>query len=313
MSEQNKEPVLHNEVLEAAMKTFKADQTNENLVKIMTHLEKATVMQPAMIPGGVDQKEMQKLLEKGKGGAASVKLTGKMQPRPIILKNDKGEQFFAVFTGQPQIPGNQKYPAMLFLPFKECSKMAVREELKLTGVVLNPFTDNLVIHKVALEMMNRKDVQISSEDKIARDVLSKRFYEDRQGFMDRIGSEKEAFAFACYREAWLKERGNGTAFPYRQEDFGVIALNISDTLHMARIGLAKGGAVKGLCLSVFCCYNPRSGEGIYYLIIKGAPKQKNKLLTVDEQGVCAEIGEAPDEGSELYDLMGWVPWAEAEG
>ena len=162
-------------------------------------------------------------------------------------------------------------------------------------------------------MMNRKDVQISSEDKIARDVLSKRFYEDRQGFMDRIGSEKEAFAFACYREAWLKERGDGTAFPYRQEDFGVIALNISDTLHMARIGLAEGGAVKGLCLSVFCCYNPRSGEGIYYLIIKGAPKQKNKLLTVDEQGVCAEIGEAPDEGSELYDLMGRVPWAEAEG
>ncbi len=310
MSEQNREPALHNEALEEAMKTFKADQTNENLVKIMTHLEKATVMQPAMIPGGADQKEVKELLEKSRGGTAPVKLAGKMQPRPIILKNDKGEQFFAVFTGQSQIPGNQKYPAMMFLPFKECSKMAVREELKLSGVVLNPFTDNLVIHKAALDMMNRKDAQISLEDKIARDMLSKRFYEDRQCFMEKIGSEKEAFAFACYREAWLKERGDAAAFPYRQEDFGVIALNISDTLHMARIGLAEGGAVKGWCLCVFCCYNPKSGDGIYYLIVKGAPKQKNRLLAVDEQGVCTELSEAPEEGSELYELIGRVPWAD---
>lgn len=310
MSEQNREPALHNEALEEAMKTFKADQTNENLVKIMMHLEKATVMQPAMIPGGADQREMKELLEKSRGGVAPVKLAGGLQPRPIILKNDKGEQFFAVFTGQSQIPGNQKYPAMMFLPFKECSKMAVREELKLSGVVLNPFTDNLVIHKAALDMMNRKDAQISLEDKIARDMLSKRFYEDRQSFMEKIGSEKEAFAFACYREAWLKERGDAAAFPYRQEDFGVIALNISDTLHMARIGLAEGGAVKGWCLCVFCCYNPKSGEAVYYLIIKGAPKQKNRLLAVDEQGVCTELSEAPEEGCELYELIGRVPWAE---
>ena len=90
----------------------------------------------------------------------------------------------------------------------------------------------------------------------------------------------------------------------------MIALNISDTLHMARIGLAEGGAVKGWCLCVFCCYNPKSGDGIYYLIVKGAPKQKNRLLAVDEQGVCTELSEAPEEGSELYELIGRVPWAD---
>lgn len=309
MAEQGKEPVLHNEALEDAIKTFKGDQSNENLVKILMQLEKATVMQPAMLPKETDMQKVQSLIEKSQGGKVPVKLTGQTQPRPIILKNDKGDQFFAVFTNQSQIPAKQKYPAMMFLPFKACSQMAAREELKLTGIVLNPFTDNLVLHKAALEMLNKKAVQILAEDKIARDGISGDFYKDKQGFMEKIGNEKESHVLSCYREAYKKEKGDKAPFPYRQEDFGVIILNISDTLHMARIGLAEGGAIKGVCLCAFCCYNPQTDEGIYYLIQKGPGKQKNRLLTVDERGVCADVGEAPEEGSELYELMGRVPWA----
>ena len=310
MADQGKEPVLHNEALEEAIKVFKGDQSNENLAKIMMQLERATVMQPAMLPKEADMQKVQSLIEKSQGGKVPVKLTGQTQPRPIILKNDKGDQFFAVFTSQSQMPADQKYPAMMFLPFKACSQMAAREELKLTGVVLNPFTDNLVIHKAALDMLNKKNGQILTEDKIARDGLSGNFYQDRQGFMEKIGKEKEGYVFDCYREAYKKEKGDQAPFQYRQEDFGVIILNISDTLHMARIGLAEGGAIKGVCLCAFCCYNPQTDEGIYYLIQRGPQKQRNRLLTVDGQGTCTDIGEAPEEGSELYELMGRVPWAE---
>lgn len=309
MADQGKEPVLHNEALEEAIKTFKGNQTNENLAKIMMQLERATVMQPAMLPRETDMRKVQSLIEESQGGKVPVKLTGQTRPRPIILKNDKGDQFFAVFTNQSQIPAGQKYPAMMFLPFKACSQTAAKEELKLTGIVLNPFTDNLVLHRAALEMMNKKTTQILTEDKIARDGLSGDFYKDKQGFMEKIGKEKESYVLACYQEAYNKEKGDKASFPYRQEDFGVIILNISDTLHMARIGLAEGGAVKGVCLCAFCCYNPQSDEGIYYLIQRGPGKQKNRLLTVDEQGACTDIGEAPEEGSELYELMERVPWA----
>ena len=140
MADQGKEPVLHNKALEEAIKVFKGDQSNENLAKIMMQLERATVMQPAMLPKEADMQKVQSLIEKSQGGKVPVKLTGQTQPRPIILKNDKGDQFFAVFTSQSQMPADQKYPAMMFLPFKACSQMAAREELKLTGVVLNPFT-----------------------------------------------------------------------------------------------------------------------------------------------------------------------------
>lgn len=311
MAEQGKEPALHNEELEAAIKAFKTEQTNENMVKIMSHLEKAMVMQPAVFPKDVNQQEIQNLMKVSQGGKAPVKLTAQTQPRPIILKNDKGEQFLAVLTSKAQLPDGQKYPAMMFLPFRACSQMAERKELGISGIVLNPFTDNLVLHKAALQIMNRKgkEVQLLIEDKIARDGLSGRFHEDRQGFMEKIGREKEDFAFACYQEAYRKERGAEAPFPYNRDDFSVIILNISDTLHMARIALAEGGTVKGSCLCAFCCYNPQTGDGIYYLIQKGAPKQKNRLYAVDEHGVCAELGEAPEEGSELYELMGRVPWA----
>lgn len=310
MAEQGKEPALHNEELEAALKAFKGEQTNEKLLKIMTYLEKATVIQPAMLSKDFDPQKVQNLIRESQGGKMPVKLTSQTRPSPIILKNDKGEQFFAVFTGKEQMQGKQKYPAMMFLPFKECARAAVKKEFGLSGIVLNPFTDNLVLHTAVLEILCRKEVPLPPEDKIARDEFSGRFYRDKADFMEKIGSEKENFVFACYEEAYRKLQGGKAAFPYRKEDFHVITLNISDTLHMARIALAEGGTIGGVCLCAFCCYNPKTGEGIYYLIQKGARQQPNKLLTVNEQGICSEIGEAPEEGSELYELIGKVPWAE---
>ena len=310
MAEQGKEPALHNEELEAAVRAFKTEQTNEKMLKIMAYLKEATVMQPAVLPKDFDPQKIQSLIKDSQGGKTPVKLTSQASPNPIILKNNKGEQFLAVFTGKGQIPEGQRYPAMMFVPFKECARMAARKELGLTGIVLNPFTDNLVLHAAALERLNRKEVQILPEDKIARDDLSGRFYRDRQGFMEKIGSEKENFVFESYGEAYRILLGEKAVFPYRKEDFGVIAMNISDTLHMARIGLAEGGSVKGVCLCAFCCYNPETGEAVYYLIQRGAKGQKNRLLTVDERGNCSELGEAPEEGSELFELMGKVPWSE---
>lgn len=309
MAEQGKEPVLHNEELEAALRAFKAEQTNEKMLKIMTYLEKATVIQPAMLPKDFDPQKIQSLIKDSQGGKMPVKLTSQTKPNPIILKNDKGEQFVAAFTGKGQIPEGQKYPAMMFLPFRECAKTALKKEFGLSGVVLNPFTDNLVLHAAVLEILGRKEAQILPEDKIARDVLSEKFYKDKAGFMEKIGSGKESFVFENYGEAYRKLLGEKAVFPYRKEDFAVMTLNISDTLHMARIGLAEGGAVRGVCLSAFCCYNPKTEEAVYYLIQRGGKGQRNRLLTVDERGNCLELGEAPEEGSELFDLMGKVPWS----
>ena len=41
--------------------------------------------------------KVQSLIEKSQGGKVPVKLTGQTQPRPIILKNDKGDQFCGIY------------------------------------------------------------------------------------------------------------------------------------------------------------------------------------------------------------------------
>jgi len=145
-------------------------------------------------------------------------------------------------------------------------------------------------------------------DRIMIKELPGRFHQDRAGFMQEISTGKEDFAEAFFRESYRKIKGENVPCPYRKTDFEVLSLNISGTLQMARIGLSESGSAKGQFTSAFCFYNPEAGEGIYYLLRKGVKGGRNKLLCVDEKGACSELGDAPSEGSELYELIEKVPW-----
>ncbi len=314
MTVQNKEPALHNEPLEAAIKNFKTDQSNENMVKILSSLAQATVMQPVFLPADADKAALRKLIEKSQSEKTPVQPGAGTRPLPVVLKNEKGEQFFAIFTGKSQIPEKQKYPGIMYIPFRECARLAVKENLQLAGVVLNPFTDNLVLHKAALDMINQNvakqtaNVELSLGDAIAQMELPRNFHQDRRKFMEEIAGKKEEFVAECYRAGCRKFKGENAACPYQKTDFDVMILNVSDTLHMARIGFTEGGAVKGLCISALCFHNPQTDEGIYYFLKKGGKGSPNLLFSVDEKNVCTGLGEAPPEGRELYELINRVPW-----
>lgn len=311
MTEKRMEPELHNEELEAAIQEFKKDQTKENMIKVLQLLEKTMVLQPAVFPPEKKDEIMERIKQGQKG--APMQLGPEMQPRPMILKNDKGERFFAVYTGKAQIPANQKFPAVLYVPFKECSKMAARKELQLMGVVLNPQTDNLTLHIAALELMNqrtegRKVTPMSFGDLMMQKGLPERFHQDRPGFMQRIAQEKEDYITGVFLEGYQKMQDQKGSCPYQKEDFEILLLNISDTVQMVRIGLSETAAKKGQYISAFCFYNPVTEDGIYYLIGRGPKGSPNLLFSVDEKGSCSALGEAPAEGSELYELIGRVPW-----
>ena len=106
MAEQMKQPVLHNEELEALIKVFRDAQTKENMMKILQLLDKTLIMQPALLPPNVDKATVEKLAKAG-----TVKMDGKVRPQPEVFKNSNGESFFPVFTSKEQIPAGQKYPA----------------------------------------------------------------------------------------------------------------------------------------------------------------------------------------------------------
>jgi len=308
----NKQPEIHNEELEEEIKLFADDQSNERMVRIMKALSGALIVQPAIFPVGTDPAELKKVAD---GGMSDSDL----RPQPVVLKNKEGENFFPIFTSQAQIPAEQNYPAMLFLPFMECVKLASRLELNLTGIVVNPFSNNMIIHQAALDMLkstvNSQQITLTGEqmhvflrNQIEMMELPKKFFQDQAAFLDQLQNEKGSFMENIYQDAYSKVKGLENMNPYKADSFETISLNISDTERLTQITMPEQGRNAGQCMSVILVLNPERGDCIYYTIKQGNPEEANKLGFVAENGIYTELGEAPQEGSELYSILNILPW-----
>lgn len=313
MVKANKQPELHNEKLEEEMKTFAGEQSKEQMLKILQGLSGAIIMQPALFPPGTDPMELKKIAE---GGVSN----SKIRPRPVILKNKDGNNFYPVFTSKEQIPDGQKYPALLFLPFMECVKLAKKSEANLKGIVVNPFTTNLVIHPAALDMLHTKSntkkvtltgaqMQALLRNQFEMMELPQKFYADKTSFMNIIFEKKEDFLVELYQESYSKVKGLEKACPYQAKDFEMMFLNISDSVQMVQLMMPEKNRMEGQCVSVFLFHNPETEDAIYYTIKKGEKGQANKLGSVDCQGKFTSLGDAPQEGAELYSLLNTIPWS----
>ena len=111
---------ITNDRLEEAIKQYAAERTKENLTTVLNLLRPTKLYVPAM-------------------------LKAPDQPTPCFLKNNKGEQFFVAYTSKEQMPEEPKSQALLFMPFQACNNIVVKPELELTGLVINPVSDNLVL------------------------------------------------------------------------------------------------------------------------------------------------------------------------
>ena len=66
------------------------------------------------------------------------------QPTPCFLKNNKGEQFLWHILPRSRCRRSRR-ARHFFMPFPACNNIVVKPELELTGLVINPFSDNLVL------------------------------------------------------------------------------------------------------------------------------------------------------------------------
>lgn len=306
-----KQPELHNEEIEKEINAFATDQSKERMVKIMQGLSGALILQPAIFPEGTKPEDLKK--------AAQGDMENGAKPQPIVLKNKDGQNFFPIFTSKQHLQPNQQYPAMLFLPFMECVKMAARPELNLEGIVVNPFTNNMILHQPAINMilgsqqtqtvtMSGPQMQVFLRNQIEMTELPKKLYTEKEAFMQVLTTEKEGYLLKLYHEMYGKVKGLENACPYTEKDFEMMSLNISDTMQLVQISMPEQLRSVGQCVSVFLFLNPQSGDAIYYTIKQAEPEQENTLGSVSADGSYTELGAAPQDGSELYTLMDMVPW-----
>ena len=129
---------ITNDRLEEAIKDYAADRTKEKLTAVLNLLRPTKLLVPAM-------------------------LKAPDQPTPCFLKSGAGEQYFVVYTSKEQMANAPKSQALLSMPFPACNSVAVKPELNLSGMVINPFTGNLVLKIELIQKLHEADEKMAKQ------------------------------------------------------------------------------------------------------------------------------------------------------
>lgn len=280
---------ITNDALEEAIKEYAGDRTKDSLTKVLNLLGPTRLLVPAM-------------------------LRENNQPTPCFLKSGSGEQYLAVYTSKAQIPEKPKSQAILNMPFPACNSIVVKEELALTGMVVNPFSDNLVLKKELVEKLHEMDekraktksvkmtpqqFQAFARRQVEFGVLPKRLFTEGESFVDELCERKEAFVNEIYKKTFKEEK----LYPFSEQDFSVMALNISEDLLLVQIDLPVQNLVPPLCYRVYITMNPQNKKVDYFTIEMTPEKDVRKLGRMGADGKHIDCGEAPVEGAELQKIM----------
>lgn len=280
---------ITNDKLEEAIKIYVAERTKENLGTVLNLLRPTKLLVPAM-------------------------LKAPNQPVPCFLKSGTGDTFLAVYTSKEQIPAEPKSQAILSVPFPACNDIVVKEELNLLGMVINPFTDNLVLKKELVEklheadqkVMQTKQVKMTPEQfgvfvkkQVEFGILPKRLFAEKESFVNQLCEEKEVFINRIFAETYKEAK----LYPYSEADYAVMALEIAPDLTLIRVDFPESGIVPPLCYSVYITYDPIARKAGYYTIEKMAEPGKRLLGGFAEDGSHINYGEAPVDGAEIDRIM----------
>ena len=282
---------ITNERLEQCIKECMEQKTDEKLQEVLNMMRTTMLLVPAM-------------------------LVAPNQPQPCFLQNDKGEMFLAVFTSKKQIPQKPASQAILSMPFPECNRLVATVEQKLVGMVINPFTDSLVLKRELVMRLHEADkngpqlkqikmsqeqFQVFVKSQVEFAVLPKRLFVEGAEFVNRIFAERENLIGQIFAENYKQPNLN----PFTAKDYEVMPLNIAPDLKLVRIDFPEKGIVAPLCYRAYITYDPIANKAGYYTIEK-APQDKGVdciLGGVNEKGQHIIYGEAPKEGTELDHII----------
>jgi|UniRef100_UPI003FEED6F9 hypothetical protein len=281
---------ITNDRLEEAIKQYAAERTKENLSSILNLLRPTKLYVPAM-------------------------LQAPDKPTPCFLKDNNGQQFFVVYTSKEQIPQEPKSQALLNMPFPVCNSVVVKPELNLAGMVINPFSDNLVLKKELVEKLHEADEKAKSQPKqikmtgaqfqvfvrnqIEFAILPKKLFTGGEEFVKNLCDGKEEFVNELFAEAYKEPK----LYPESAGSYSVMALDIAEDLTLVRIDLPEKALVPPLCCRIYITFNPQTKKTGYYTIETTKDKNVKLLGQVLEEGKHISHGEAPVEGAELQKII----------
>lgn len=282
---------VKNTQVEELMKAYAGDKTPENLNKLIEQLRQARMLVPA-------------------------NLNDKKQPVPCLIKSPTGELFLPIYTSREQIPKEPKSAAVLNMPYLAVNEMAARPESNAAGIVINPFSDNLLfkaplVQKISeVEKMHAsgapKTMQLTPEQYVIFErrqfefaFLPKRFFDQGKAMLDELCEKKEEYIDALFEEAYQQKR----MYPYLPEDFSVMVMDISEELMIVRVDLPNRDMGVPACWRVYFSWNRQTDKGRYFTIEKSKEQAVNLLGEIGSDWKHVDHGEAPPEGAELQRVL----------
>ena len=297
---------------EQLIQIYKEDTAKENLQALVHQMKKTVFIVPAMLP---DTPEIQEIKQKVKENPGQqIQLPKGTAPMPAILNNQKGDKFFPFYSSAEQIPKEPKFDILMNMPFQACCSLALDERLGTQGMALNPFTDNLMFIREVVEAILKNEelpeikkqvklspqqVQVMMRQRAEFHDLPLKIFKQGAEFVHLLCDEGESAVNEVYKNAYPKEE----LYPFGEEHFSVMALNISEELLLVRIDAPAADAPAQLCHRIYVTLNPQNNEIRYFTIEKGRGKDERNLGGVDADGQHLNYGEAPVEGAEIQRIM----------
>ena len=288
---QNMTIYVNNDELEKLVSEHIRNNNADSLNKLLNHLATCRVLIPAT-PG-----------------------KDRSKPMPCLLQTGSGEKLLPVFTSLKQTQNAPKSQGIINMPFVGANDMAAKSDGKITGIAINPFSENLIfktelVQKIAeVEEMKKKGIKqvkmtgaqyaVFERIQYEKRFLPKKLFEGGKEFMQHLNERKETYLDVLFEQSYQQKR----MYPYLEEDFSVMMMNISEDLTIARIEFPNKDLSAGVSLRAFLAWNDKKKEARYFTIDMGKEPGTRLFAEVTKDLNVISLGAAPIDGTELQRVV----------
>ncbi len=288
---QNMTIYVNNDELEKLVSEHIRNNNADSLNKLLNHLVTCRVLIPAT-PG-----------------------KDRSKPMPCLLQTGSGEKLLPVFTSLKQTQNAPKSQGIINMPFVGANDMAAKSDGKITGIAINPFSENLIfktelVQKIAeVEEMKKKGIKqvkmtgaqyaVFERIQYEKRFLPKKLFEGGKEFMQHLDERKETYLDVLFEQSYQQKR----MYPYLEEDFSVMMMNISEDLTIARIEFPNKDLSAGVSLRAFLAWNDKKKEARYFTIDMGKEPGTRLFAEVTKDLNVISLGAAPIDGTELQRVV----------
>lgn len=290
---------VRNEEVEAQIKLYLKEKTGENLNTLIELLRTRRIL----IPANSDEEK---------------------KPKPCLIDSPSKGQFLPIYTSKEHVPKEPGSDGLVNMPYLMANRMAAAQGDGLSGIILNPFSDNLIFKRELVERIEEvekarrnapkgKMVQMTQEQYLAFErkqfefgFLPKHFFEQGKQMLDALCEQKEEYVDHFFEECYQQKR----MYPYLPEDFSVMVMNISEELLIVRVDLPERDMGCPSCWRVYFSWNDQTGEGRYFTIERTQEAGVTNLGEIGKDWKRIEHGPAPVVGAELQRILDLVQESE---